>query len=125
LRTLEGDAENFVFSGSNYERVTGDAYSVVSLRSNNEKKYLEAFPQSTQGVHYVKIEGGESVIITKDELAQFLTASAAKKLFDDKSTVQSVKNDATHSAIYRAYKAESIHSLTMNGQTYIGQFCAA
>lgn len=118
------DDKPFVFSGSNYERVPGDAYSVISLRSNNDKKYLEAFPQATQGVHYIKIEGGEVSAITKDELVNYLTPSAAKKLFEDKSVVYNVKNDVTHSAVYRAYKVESIHSLKLGGKTYVGTFNA-
>ena len=124
LRTLSNDAGEFVFSGSAYTRVAGDAYSVVSLARDTSKKYIEAFPQSTQGVHYVKIVDGEKTIITKEELAGLLTKSAAEKLLENSNQVYNAKNDTYHAAIYRAYKAESLHSLKINGETYIGQFTA-
>lgn len=128
LKTM--DSDQYTFSGSNYEHAIDsngimiDAFSVISLRRDNSKKYLEAMPQSTQGVHYVKIQNGNVSLIYKDALKELLTPANAKKLDEDKSKVESVKNKTTHEAIYRAYKVESIHSLTVNKETYVGAFCA-
>lgn len=127
LKTVEFENANddtFVFSGSNYTRCLSDAYSVLSLARDPGQKYLEAFPQDVQGVDYVKIEGGKAFIIAKEELEQYLTPGEWKKLNEDKSVVYNKTNDATHSAVYRAFKLASVRELTIKGQTYSGQFFA-
>jgi hypothetical protein len=124
-RTIEGiEPENFVFSGSNYTREQGDAYSVVSLKSDTTKKYLEAFPQKTQSVNYVMIKGGAMVAIEKADLEKYLTKGEWAKLNVDKSVVYNATNDCTHSAIIRNYKLESIKEITTGGATYQGEFVA-
>ena len=54
---------------------------------------------------------------TKQQVAQYLTASAAQKLLTNTSTTHNATNNVTHSVVVRTIALHNINSITANKQT--------
>ena len=58
-----------------------------------------------------------NVLATKQQVAQYLTASASAKLLDNNNTVHNVANNVTHTVKVRTIALSNIVSITANKQT--------
>lgn len=108
-RTSSNSAQAFVSTASYFTHT--NCYSIVKHNSKNAH-YLFAMFNSASSVYMLN-----NVVLTKQQVAQYLTASAASKLLADNSTVVNVKNNITHSAIVRTIALANIVSLTAAKQT--------
>ena len=110
-KTSDSDnATDFEKSETFFEH-SQECYSLVSHKKTG-KLYLYALYNSAKSTYY--IDGKQ---VNRDEVAIFLTPSAAKTLMDDSGKVYNLKNDVYHSAIIRTISLENVVKLTANGQT--------
>ena len=73
-------------------------YPVCELKSNPEKKYLYAIYRDTSNSVYIK-DGEE---LTKEQVAEYLTASEARKLLEEKTAItENVTHNIKHTVIVR------------------------
>ena len=103
------NVQNFVAS-SNYFKHTS-CYSIVQHKTNN-KFYLYAIFNAASSTYTIN-----SVAATKQQVAQYLTASAAQKLLNASSSTYNAKNNVTHSVTVRTIALHNINSITANKQT--------
>jgi hypothetical protein len=95
---------------SNYF-VHTDCYSIVQHKTTGEQ-YLFAMYNNSDSVYVLN-----DVLVSKETVAQYLTASAAKKLLDNSTTVHNKTNDVTHSAHVRTVKFANIVSFSASKRT--------
>ena len=98
---------------SNYYTHTA-CYSIVQ-HNKNEKLYLYCIFNNVQSVVYTI----NNVVATKQQVAQLLTASAAKQLLQNDNTVHNKTHNITHSVQVRTIALANIKSLTVNKQTLV------
>lgn len=110
-KTSDNEQTTFIKS-ENYFTHSKECYSLVE-HGKTGKPYLFALYNRVFDTVYTI--GGK--VVNKEEVVNFLTPSAAKTFFDDKSTVYNKLNDVTHSAIVRTISLENVTKLTANGQT--------
>jgi hypothetical protein len=100
---------NFASSANYYEHT--DCYSIVQHRQN-AKQYLYCIYNSAKSVYYIN-----DVPATKEQVAAYLTPSAAAALLQDVKTVHNVTHDITHNVIVRTIALDNIISITASKQT--------
>lgn len=100
---------NFI-QASNYYTHT-NVYSLVQ-HNTTQQMYLYAIYNNAQSLYYIN-----NVLATKQQVAQYLTASAATQLLSNTNTVHNVTNNVTHSVIVRTIALQNIVSITANKQT--------
>ena len=105
------NVQNFVTS-SNYFKHT-NCYSIVQHKTNN-KFYLYAIFNAASSTYTIN-----NVAATKQQVAQYLTASAAQKLLTNTSSTYNAKNNVTHNVVVRTIALHNINSITANKQTLI------
>lgn len=110
LRTMDGD--EFVKSDTYFEHT--DVYSIVRHISRGSL-YLFAMYMPNSNSKTAFILDGE--IATREEVAELLTPSAAKRLLDTESTVYNKRNDVTHAAIVRTISLQNLVSISTSGTT--------
>ena len=103
------NVQNFVTS-SNYFKHT-NCYSIVQHKKNNNL-YLYAIFNAASSTYTIN-----SVAATKQQVAQYLTASAAQKLLNASSSTYNAKNNVTHNVVVRTIALHNINSITANKQT--------
>ena len=103
------NVQNFVTS-SNYFKHT-NCYSIVQHKTNN-KFYLYAIFNAASSTYTIN-----NVAATKQQVAQYLTASAAQKLLTNTSSTYNAKNNVTHNVVVRTIALHNINSITANKQT--------
>lgn len=103
------NTQNFAVS-SNYFTHTS-CYSIVQHKTNNNL-YLYAIFNAANSSYTIN-----NVAATKQQVAQYLTASAAQKLLSNSSTTHNVTNNVTHSVVVRTIALHNINSITANKQT--------
>ena len=103
------DVADFV-QASNYYTHT-NCYSIVQHKQTAQL-YLYAIYNSASSVYYIN-----NVVATKQQVAEYLTASAAGQLLTPSNTVHNVTNNVTHSVIVRTIALHNINSITANLQT--------
>jgi hypothetical protein len=101
--------ENFVTS-TNYF-VHTDCYSIVQHKTNSNL-YLYAVYNNAQSLYFIN-----NVQATKQEVAQYLTNSAAQQLINATNIVHNVTNNITHSVQVRTIALANIVSINANKQT--------
>jgi len=104
------NTQNFVTS-SNYFKHT-NCYSIVQHKTNNNLYYLYAIFNAASSSYTIN-----NVAATKQQVAQYLTASAANKLLNASSSTYNAKNNVTHSVTVRTIALHNINSITANKQT--------
>lgn len=110
---IEGNDEQAVAqfeSAGNYFHHT-PCYSIVK-HNNKEEFYLFALYNKSTSVY---LHNGQ--VVSKEYVADYLTASAAKTLLEDKDTVTNKTHGIEHKAIVRTVKMSSIIKLTANKET--------
>lgn len=96
---------------SNYYEHT-DCYSIVKHKKSN-KLYLYCIYNNTQSVQYT-IDGEAA---TKQQVAEYLTPSAAKKLLQPSNTVVNKTHNIEHDVTVRTIALDNLQSITCNKQT--------
>ena len=97
---------------SNYFTHTA-CYSVVQHKTNNAQ-YLYAIYNNANSVYFIN-----NVVATKQQVAQYLTASASAQLLQKDNTVTNVTHNVQHNVIVRTIALSNIVSITANKQTLI------
>ncbi len=97
---------------SNYFTHTA-CYSVVQHKTNNTQ-YLYAIYNNASSVYFIN-----DVVATKQQVAQYLTASASAQLLQKDNTVHNVTHNIQHNVIVRTIALQNIVSITANKQTLI------
>jgi len=100
---------NFV-QASNYFTHTA-CYSLVK-HNTTAQLYLYAIYNSAKSLYYIN-----NVLATKQQVAQYLTASAAAQLLSNNTAVHNVTNNVTHNVQVRTIALNNIVSITANKQT--------
>lgn len=95
---------------SNYFEHT-DCYSIVKHKQN-ANLYLYAIFNSAKSVYYIN-----NVVATKQQVAQYLTASAAQALLADDAVVHNKTHNVLHTVKVRTIALSNIVSIAANKQT--------
>ena len=106
-------AQSFTALASNYVMLN-NSYSVCALKSNTNKHYLRAVVNKCISVAYYCAR--TNTLLTKQQVAVYLTASAAKAMLaaSTSNTVQHA--NITHNVTVRNFSLANIHSITVNKQ---------
>lgn len=97
---------------SNYYTHNANCYSIVQHNTNNNL-YLYCIYNSVSNTQYFI----NNATATKQQVAQLLTASAAKQLLNNSTTTHNVTNNITHNVVVRTIALANIISITANKQT--------
>jgi len=105
LGSQEENVQAYTVGESPYQHT--DVYPVCELKSTPEKKYLYAIYESTTAPVYL-LDGNE---ISKDEVANYLTASEAKKLTEESVITENKTHDIKHSVVVRTISLGNVVSI--------------
>lgn len=112
VATQQADA--FTALPSNYVMLA-NSYSVVALKSNTNKHYLRAIVNKClQSVYYC---ANTNTLLTKEQVAEYLTASAAKALLETSKETTVQHANITHSVIARTFALSNIYNINAAKQT--------
>ena len=100
---------NFTAQASYF--VHTDCYSIVKHKTNNTL-YLHAIYNNAKSVYFI-----DNVVATKQQVAQYLTASASAQLLQSDNTTHNITNNVTHNVVLRNIALSNIVSITANKQT--------
>jgi hypothetical protein len=96
---------------ANYFTHTSNCYSIVQHNSNSNL-YLYASFNNASSVYFIN-----NVVATKQQVAQYLTASASAKLLQDHNTVvHNATNNVLHTVNVRTIALANIVSIVANKQ---------
>jgi len=109
INTQQASAFNAL--ASNYNAVN-NMYSLVTLKSNANNVYIRAIVNKHLASAYYCAT--TNTLLTKQQLAQYLTNSAATKLLNNNSTTTVKHANITHNVIVRNFALANIYSLTVN-----------
>lgn len=104
------DAVNNFEKQDNYYRHT-NCFSIVQHKTK-DTLYLYASFNNADSLYFI-----DNVLATKQEVAQYLTPSAAKQLLDNNTVVYNATNDVLHTIHMRTVMLENLVSISTNGQT--------
>lgn len=108
-----GTVTDFEVSENWFEHQDADCFSVITHKTNGAK-YLYFIANNAKSQYFV-----DGVAVDKDFIAQYLTPSEYKKIFENDGVVHNKKNDVLHTMQPRTLKIENIISLTTNKLTAI------
>ena len=100
---------NFV-TQSTYFAHNANCYSLVTHKQTNAQ-YLYAIFNSANSLYFIN-----NTVATKQQVAQYLTASASAKLLQENNTVHNVSNNVTHSVKVRTIALANLVSIVVNKQ---------
>ena len=100
---------NFV-AQSNYYDHDEQCFSLVAHKQNG-KQYLYAIYNSASSVYFI-----DGRVADKQQVAQYLTASASAKLLGNNNTTTNVTNNVTHDVKVRTIALENLVSIVVNKQ---------
>lgn len=95
---------NFAVSASKYTHLS-NAHCIAMLNNN---LYLQCIVNSANSVYFIN-----NVVATKQQVAAYLTPSAAATLLNNNSITHNKTNNVQHNVIVRTYKFSSIQSLQL------------
>jgi hypothetical protein len=101
--------DNFV-AQSNYYEHDEQCFSLVAHKQNG-KQYLYAIYNNANSVYFV-----DGRVADKQQVAQYLTASASAKLLGTNNTTHNVTNNVTHNVKVRTIALENLVQLNVNKQ---------
>lgn len=106
-------AQAFTALASNYVMLN-NSYSLCALKSNTSKHYLRAIVNKClTSVYYC---ANTQQFLTKQQVAQYLTASAANKLLNTQQQTTVKHANITHNVTVRTFALQNIYSLNINKQ---------
>lgn len=82
-----------------------DCYSIVQ-HNTNSNLYLYCIYNNASSLYFI-----DNVLATKQEVAQYLTASAAQQLLNPTATTHNVTHNVTHSVVVRTIALANIVSI--------------
>jgi hypothetical protein len=88
-------------------------YSVVKHNTNNNL-YLYCIYNNASSLYFIN-----NVLATKQQVAQYLTASAAAKLLNNTATVHNVTNNVTHNVVVRTIQLSNIVTINAMQQQLV------
>lgn len=107
-------AQAFTALASNYTMLN-NSYSVCALKSNTNKHYLRAIVNKClQVVYYC---ANTNTILTKQQVAKYLTASAKQTLLQNNNVTTVKHANITHNVTARTFAFNNIYSINVNKQT--------
>lgn len=116
-KTATTNASNFVTAPAHFTHTA--CYSVVHNANLNTYYLFALFNNNSKSIY---VNTANNAILTKQQVAQYLTASAAKQLLQSNATVHNKTNNITHSAIVRTIKLANIVSISINKQVVAADF---
>lgn len=99
---------NFITS-SNYFKHTS-CYSIVE-HNKDARMYLYCIYNSAKSTFTI-----DGISATRQQVAQYLTKSAADKLLNPPTSTHNKRNNVTHNVTVRTIKLSNINSIATNGQ---------
>jgi phenylpyruvate tautomerase PptA (4-oxalocrotonate tautomerase family) len=102
------DVAQFTAQSNYYEHT--NCYSIVQHKQHNTL-YLFASYNNASSLYFI-----DGVQANKQQVASYLTASAATKLLQDNSVVHNVSNNVLHTVHIRTVQLSNIVSITANKQ---------
>ena len=106
------NVQNFVAQSNYFEHAHPQCFSLVQHKHSKDKLYLYAIFNNADSVHFIN-----NKVATKQQVAQYLTPSSARKLLGNNTVVVNVANAVAHTVKVRTIALESIAQLTTNKQT--------
>jgi len=97
---------------SNYFTHSATCYSIVQHKQNNNL-YLYCIFNNTQSVQYTI----NNAVATKQQVAEYLTKSAATKLLQNNNNVHNKTHNIQHNVQVRTIALANVKSVTANKQT--------
>lgn len=105
IERLNDTVVDFKTSEASYTH-NSDCFSIVTNKKDLTKQYLFCvFNNNVKSSSYYTLD---NEIISKNDVAALMTASASKALLSDKSLVYSALNDCTHDVIVRTISLQNI-----------------
>ena len=113
---IEGqeNVSDFIMSDTWFEHGDMDCFSLVSKKSDTTEKYLYFICNSAKSVYYINGE-----LVTKGEIAQYLTPSKYKEIFENDGVVYNKRNGIMHLVNPRTLKLSNIFRLAAKKQVAI------
>lgn len=90
-----------------------NCYSIVKHNTNNNL-YLYCIYNNASSLYFIN-----NVLATKQQVAQYLTASAAAQLLNKDATVHNVTNNVTHTVVVRTIALSNIVSINAQQQQLV------
>ncbi len=103
------NVEQFVAQSNYFEHTA--CYSIVAHKQTNAL-YLYAIYNNASSLYYI-----DNVLATKQQVAEYLTASAASALLASNPVVLNVTNNVLHTVKVRTIALANLVSITANKQT--------
>ena len=88
-----------------------NCYSVVKHKTQNKFYLYAIFNSVTSSMYFIN-----NVVATKEQVAQYLTASNVLKLFDTSGVTHNKTNNVTHNVVLRTVELNNIVSIKANKQ---------
>ena len=88
-----------------------ECFSIVKNKKSDQEYLYAIYNSVSETEYYIDEEPA-----TKQEIAQFLTPSAAKKLLEPNDITYNKTNDVLHNVIVRTIKLENIEKIKVCGQ---------
>ena len=101
--------EEFQVSDSWHEHT--DCFSIVAKKSDPSCLYLYAIFNNADSLYFVD---GKSA--TREQVAEYLTPSEAKRLLEPTQTTYNKTNDVEHSVVVRTIALDNLVSIRANGE---------
>jgi hypothetical protein len=98
-------------TNSAYYTHDANCYSIVTHKTSN-KQYLFCIYNNAASTYTI-----DNVAATKQQVAKYLTASAAKQLLEPASATYNATNNITHNVVMRTISLDNINSITAAKQT--------
>ena len=106
------NASNFKASATHFTH-SAQCYSIVT-NNNSNKQYLYCAVQNAKSTYYIN-----NVQSTKQQVAQYLTASAAKQLLADTNVVHNKTNNVQHTLQIRTISLANIQQIKVNNTVIV------
>lgn len=90
-----------------------NCYSIVKHNTNNNL-YLYCIYNNASSLYFIN-----NVLATKQQVAQYLTASAAQQLLNTTATVHNVTNNVTHNVVVRTIALNNIVAINAMQQQLV------
>jgi len=108
------DVANYVVSDTYYFHT--NCYSVVEHKTNGNKYLYAIYNKVLASVYYC---ASTNTILTPQQVANYLTPSAAKKMLSEGNVVHNITNDVYHDVVVRTVSLQNIVQLNACKQQYI------
>jgi hypothetical protein len=101
---------NFVTANASYTH-NANCYSLVTNKKTNAQYLYAIYNSVTSSTYFIN-----NVVATKQQVAQYLTASASASLLQNDNTVYNATNNVTHNLTLRTIKLSNLIAVKANAQ---------